>query len=65
MKILIGLFFFIAFVVTQRPLPIHQLRIPEGLKLEILARVPNARQMALSPSGIIFVGSREGNFLKN
>lgn len=51
----------IVVVFSQRPLPIERLRIPDGLKIEILARVPNARQMALSPKGIIFVGSREGN----
>ena len=33
--------------------------VPEGFKLTVLTdNVPNARQMAESPSGIIFVGSR-------
>jgi hypothetical protein len=42
------------------PLPIHLLKLPKDFKIEVLARVPNARQMALSPKGIIFVGSFQG-----
>jgi glucose/arabinose dehydrogenase len=42
-------------------LPIDQIKLPPGFTIELLARVPNARQMALSPANILYVGSmREG-----
>ena len=41
-------------------LPIDRIRLPAGFHLEIFTHgVPNARQMALSPGGTLFVGSRE------
>ena len=36
--------------------PIH---LPKGFKLELYAEVPGARQMAVAPNGVIFVGTRE------
>ena len=42
-------------------LPIEKIKLPPGFAIELLARVPNARQMALSPANILYVGSmREG-----
>jgi len=45
-------------------LPLEKLKLPPGFAIELLARIPNARQMALGdgPSGrVLFVGSmREG-----
>ena len=42
-------------------LPIDKIRLPEGFSIEILARVPNARQMALGDGNVLYVGSsREG-----
>lgn len=41
--------------------PIERIKLPPGFTIELLARVPNARQMALSPANILYVGSmREG-----
>lgn len=40
-------------------LHVDQLRVPVGFHVELVARVPNARQMALSDKGILFVGSKE------
>ena len=41
-------------------LPLHAIRLPPGFHLAVFARdVPNAREMALSPGGTLFVGSRE------
>ncbi len=44
-------------------LPLHQIRLPPGFEIGIYAsRIPNARSMALSPHGTLFVGSlRAGN----
>ena len=42
-------------------LPIEKIKLPPGFAIELLARVPNARQMAYSPANILYVGSmREG-----
>lgn len=47
---------------SQQKLPLNEIRLPPGFSIEIYAGdVPNARQMALSPQGIVYVGSmREG-----
>lgn len=43
----------------QSPSSISDLKVPEGFKIEVFAEnVENARQMALSPKGILFVGTR-------
>ncbi|MGE5814016.1 MAG: PQQ-dependent sugar dehydrogenase [Acidobacteriota bacterium] len=40
-------------------LPVSQIKLPPGFTIEVYATgVDNARQMAISPSGILFVGSR-------
>ncbi|MEO8299537.1 MAG: PQQ-dependent sugar dehydrogenase [Burkholderiales bacterium] len=42
----------------QTDLPLDQLRLPPGFRIELLARVPNARQMALSGDArVLYVGS--------
>jgi glucose/arabinose dehydrogenase len=42
-------------------LPIEQLKLPPGFSIEVLARVPNARQMAWAPAAdggaVLYVGS--------
>jgi glucose/arabinose dehydrogenase len=35
------------------------IKLPPGFQIDVWAEVPNARSLALSPSGTIFVGSRE------
>ncbi len=43
----------------QDRLPIDKIRLPEGFRIEIFADdVPNARSMTLSPSGVLYVGTR-------
>jgi len=42
---------------NSQNLPLDKLKLPNGLKIKVFARVPNARQMSLSPSGNLFVGS--------
>ena len=42
-----------------KELPLHTLNLPPGFSISLYADdVPNARAMALSPSGVVFVGSR-------
>ncbi|MHA7129090.1 PQQ-dependent sugar dehydrogenase [Algoriphagus namhaensis] len=39
---------------------LDRLKLPEGFKIELWAAdVPNARSLALSPSGVVFVGNRQ------
>lgn len=42
---------------TAQALPLERIALPPGFAIELLARVPNARQMALSPRNILYVGS--------
>lgn len=44
---------------SSRGLPLDQIKLPPGFAIDIYARnVPNARSMALSPNGTLFVGTR-------
>lgn len=41
-------------------LPLQEIQLPPGFAIEVYSdEVPNARQMALSPRGILYVGSRQ------
>ncbi|MDE2204254.1 MAG: sorbosone dehydrogenase family protein [Burkholderiaceae bacterium] len=56
----------LAWLVTASPaqatLPIETLRVPPGFHVDVLtAETPAAREMALSPAGILYVGSKAGN----
>lgn len=42
-------------------LPLHKITLPPGFVISVFAEVHDARSMALSPSGIVFVGNRNGN----
>lgn len=43
-------------------LPVEKIRLPSGFHIEVLSGdVPRARAMALSPHGILYVGSLDGN----
>ncbi|MBX7126048.1 MAG: sorbosone dehydrogenase family protein [Cyclobacteriaceae bacterium] len=39
-------------------LPLESIRLPKGFAISVYAEVDNARSMAMSPSGILFVGNR-------
>lgn len=41
-------------------LPLDSIEMPEGFEIELYASVPNARSLARSPAGTIFVGNRTG-----
>jgi glucose/arabinose dehydrogenase len=40
-------------------LPLDKIKLPQGFAIELVARVPNAREMALASGGTLFVGSME------
>jgi glucose/arabinose dehydrogenase len=40
-------------------LPLEKIKLPRGFAIELVARVPNAREMALGTQGALFVGSTE------
>ncbi len=39
-------------------LPLDKIKLPKGFSISVFAEVDNARSMAISPAGIIFVGNR-------
>ncbi len=45
-------------LVNADGLQLDKIQLPEGFKIDVFARVNNARSMALSPSGTLFVGNR-------
>ena len=47
-------------VATQGTLPIDRIKLPEGFRIEVLARVPSARAMTWGSAGTLFVGSTSG-----
>jgi len=42
----------------SKDLPLSSIRLPKGFSISVYAEVENARSMALSPSGTLFVGNR-------
>ncbi|MEQ9230460.1 MAG: sorbosone dehydrogenase family protein, partial [Cyclobacteriaceae bacterium] len=45
-------------LVNADGLQLDKIQLPEGFKIDVFARVNNARSMALSPNGTLFVGNR-------
>lgn len=45
-------------VLSAEPLPLERIKLPQGFSIELYARAPEARSLALSPSGVLFVGTR-------
>ncbi|MFB0544216.1 MAG: sorbosone dehydrogenase family protein [Asgard group archaeon] len=41
--------------------PIDFISLPDGFSIEVYAEVPNARSMALSDNGVLFVGTRDSD----
>jgi len=41
------------------PLPLESIKLPSGFSIELVARVENAREMALGAKGTLFVGSMQ------
>ena len=40
---------------------LDKIKLPPGFKISVYAEVPNARSLALSPSGILYVGNRSAD----
>ncbi len=45
-------------IVNYTDLKLDSLTLPKGFKIDVFARVENARSMAVAPDGTVFVGSR-------
>ncbi len=69
MPLVLGLTWFAGAWAQSADLPVHKLQIPPGFKVEVWARVPNARQLSLGKvevvngvlqSGSVYVGSMKG-----
>lgn len=45
----------------SRTLPLDKIKLPAGFKIDVFAEVNDARSMAVSESGIIYVGNRDGD----
>jgi glucose/arabinose dehydrogenase len=60
----IGLTFILAVLLApaaavQKPLPLNTIKVPAGFRVDLFADgVENARSMALSPAGVLYVGTR-------
>ena len=48
---------------SAKSLPLHKLNLPDGFSISVFAEVDNARQMARSKNGVIYVGSRRAGNL--
>lgn len=46
---------------TSASLPVDKIKLPPGFQISVFAEVDNARSMAISPSGIIYVGNRHAD----
>src|SRR6202171_1031223 len=51
--------FMLCYLAHAGDLPIEEIKLPPGFKIEVLARVDNAREMALGAKGTLFVGSMQ------
>ncbi|MBS1950393.1 MAG: L-sorbosone dehydrogenase [Cytophagales bacterium] len=50
-----------AITAMSASLPLEKIKLPKGFFISVFAEVNNARSMAMSPNGTIFVGNREGD----
>ncbi|HYF69413.1 MAG TPA: sorbosone dehydrogenase family protein [Ohtaekwangia sp.] len=46
---------------NKKSLPLEKIKLPPGFTIDIFAEVDNARSLARSPSGVIYVGNRNGD----
>jgi glucose/arabinose dehydrogenase len=47
-----------SFAEAAAKLPLEKLTLPPGFSISVFAEVPGARSLAVTPSGVVFVGSR-------
>lgn len=46
---------------NSKSLPLDKLKLKQGFTVSIFAEVDNARSLAMSPSGVVYVGNRNGD----
>lgn len=44
-----------------KTLPLEKIKLPAGFTIDVYAEVDNARSMAMSPSGVLYIGNRNGD----
>lgn len=42
-----------------KTLPLDKIKLPSGFSIDVYAEVENARSMALSPSGVLYIGNKD------
>jgi glucose/arabinose dehydrogenase len=50
-----------ALTAYAKTLPLEKIKMPAGFKIEVYAEVDNARSLAMSPAGTLYVGNRDGD----
>jgi glucose/arabinose dehydrogenase len=50
-----------AITAYAKTLPLDKIKMPDGFAIEVYAEVNNARSMAMSPEGTLYVGNRNGD----
>lgn len=45
----------------SKTLPLDKIKLPAGFTIEVFAEVDNARSMAMSPAGVLYIGNRNGD----
>ena len=45
----------------QKTLPLEKIKMPAGFRISVYAEIDNARSMAMRPSGVLYVGNRNGD----
>lgn len=53
------LFFLCGVAVAANDLPLEQIQLPSGFHIELIARVPNAREMTLGRNNVLYIGSMQ------
>ena len=48
-------------LVNDEGLELAKVQLPEGFKIDVFARVSNARSLAISPDGTVFVGRAQSH----
>lgn len=44
-----------------KTLPLEKIKLPAGFSIDVFAEVSDARSMAISPSGVLYVGNKDGD----
>lgn len=45
----------------SKTLPLNKIKMPAGFSIEVYAEVNNARSLAMSPEGTLYIGNRDGD----